>query len=80
MCALTNTISIEVGTDVHAVSMGTGAEWRGVEADGTMFCHISIASADVRNLPDKNAMSSLDIKHILMQTNLINSQGILSEM
>ena len=44
--ALPNAVSIQVGSDAHAVAVGTGVERWGVEADCASINSISIASLE----------------------------------
>ena len=63
--ALPNAVSIQVGSDAHAVAVGTGVEWWGVEADCASINSISIAPADVGNLPDEYSVSGFHIEDVL---------------
>ena len=39
VCALPDAVSVEVGTDAHAVAMRAGIEWRGVKANCACVVH-----------------------------------------
>ena len=77
MCAFTDSVSVEVCTDAHAVAVRTGVERRGVEADcATVEC-IAIPPTDVRNLPDEYSVGSLHIEDVLSQTDFVDHDRVL---
>ena len=75
--SLTDTISVEVGADAHAVAVRTGVERRGVEADRATVECITIPPTDVRNLPDEDSIGSLDIEDVLSQTDFVDHDRVL---
>ena len=77
VCSFTDTISVEVGADAHAVAVRTGVKGRGVEADCATVERIAIPPTDVRNLPDEDSVGSLDIEDVLSQTDFVNHDRVL---
>ena len=79
MSAFPNAVSIQVGSDAHAVAVGTSVEWWGVEADCASINSISIASADVGDLPDEYSVSGFHIEDVLLKADFINGNGVASQ-
>ena len=77
VCSFTDTISVEVGADAHAVAVRTGVKGRGVEADCATVERIAIPPTDVRNLPDEDSVGSLDIEDVLSQTDFVDHDRVL---
>ena len=71
VCAFSCTISIEVGTDTHAIALGAGVEWRRIQTDRTAIDSVAISPADVRNLPNQNSVCDFDVEHVLSESNFV---------
>lgn len=65
VCPFTGSVTVEVDTHAHAVSMWAGPEWGAVQAHGFPLQGIAIPASDVRNLPYENAVGGSHVLNVL---------------
>ena len=73
MSPFLNAVTIEVGTDAHAIAVGTGVERWGIESDCTIIDGIIIMDMPV-NIKGILPICGFDISNIWAKTELINGR------
>ena len=62
-----NAVTIEVGTDAHAIAVWTGVKGRRVEDDCTTINTITEMPVDVGDFPNENPISGPYVQNVLVK-------------